>query len=290
MKNIFNSIAIFACCLFMIAGVSCDQDNISTKYDLTNEAVSFLNSSCAIAVAADQTSVSYKIVRGNTNGSLELPIQATYNTDVFTLPTSVVFEDGSGEAILTIPLENAEIGITYAISLQFDSAKVSPSGFFKTTVNVKKEYIWEPYGTGQWLDGIIPAIFNVGADGVGPYPVELDKAEGLEVYRMKNPYGFGVYVYTAEDEPTRDPHYIIVDATNPSSVVLDGTAVGEGNGIIGIGIDWGYGEIMVKSMAGGTKDGKVITFKAGSTLACGMVTYTSGKVSWWCKKCELTLP
>jgi len=276
----FNFYLMISSLLLFIAS-SCDQKNIGAEYTPTNGSVSFLGSTSSLTADPDQTSIDYTIVRGNTSGKLELPITATYDQDIFSFPTSVVFDDGSASATLSIPLEKTELGTTYSIKLAFDSIMSSPGGNFQTTIKVMRDFVWVPAGTGMWTDGIITVIF-----GVDPltYPVTLQEAQGYDgLYRMVNPYGLNVYDYTEAGDVVRNPSYVNIDARDPSKVVIDEQ---------GIGIDYGYGEIFFASYTKngyGTLNGKTITFPAG-TLATGMRDYNSGNLTWLTDECDLELP
>ena len=279
----FNFYITIICSLFLFMVTSCDQENIGEKYTLSNEGVAFLTGTSEIIASPDQTSTDYKIIRGNTQGRLELPLTATYDHEIFTLPSSVVFEDGSSFAVLTIPLENTVLGTSYPIVLEIDSVKASPYGKFKTTLNVMRDFNWISFGTAYWTDGVVAYIFGMPTD---PYPVELQQADGVEgMFRMVNPYGVGVYEYTEEGDLVRDPSYIIIDATNPNQVYIKEQ---------GLGIDYGYGEIYFVSYSpsGATRYGQLvgttITFPSG-TLAAGMRNYNGGVLTWLIDPCILEM-
>jgi len=265
----------------MFITASCDQKNIGAEYNSTNESVSFLGATSSIKATPDQTSVDYKIVRGNTSGKLELPITATYDQSIFTLPSSVVFDDGADAATISIPLENTALGTTYSIKLAFDSIMSSPGGTFKTTISVMRDFVWLPAGTGMWTDGIISYIFG---EDQFTYPVDVEEAQDNDgLYRMVNPYGLGVYEDTEAGDVVRNPSYVNIDARDPSKVLIEQQ---------GIGIDYGYGEIYFVSYTKngyGTLQDKTITFPAG-TLAAGMADYQGGGLMWLIDECVLELP
>ena len=98
---------------------------------------------------------------------------------------------------------------------------------------------------------------------------------------MVNPYGFGVYPYTEAGDVTRNPAYVLIDATDPNNVTIQEQ---------GIGIDFGYGEFFIRSNGPGKMVGKTITFPAGSSLVVGMRNYNSGQAGWYANDCILVLP
>lgn len=164
----------------LLTTLSCNQENIGVEYSDTNEGVSFFYKTSSLLAETESTSITYQIGRSNTAGRLELPLETEYDTDVFTLPSSVVFEDGSGIATLTIPLENTILGTTYPITLAFDKVKASPFGYFETTINVMRDYLWLPAGVAEMTSAWAGATADVGieqADGASPAR-----------YRLVSPY------------------------------------------------------------------------------------------------------
>jgi hypothetical protein len=231
--------------LFLLATVSCDQENEGVKYAAKNEGIAFLTPESEILAAPTETSVSYKIVRSSVNGKLELPLVANYDETVFTLPATVVFEDGAGTALITIPLEKTELGVAYPITLAFDSIKSSPFGFFKTTVSVMRDYNWLSAGVAEVYSGWVGN--DEGID------VNIEHAEGTTPgrYRLVSPY------YVMEPDYCPKPGYHLVfelDENHNALRFLDGQKIGE--------TDSTYGEISFFSSEDGdtfTNEGNTFT-------------------------------
>jgi hypothetical protein len=279
----FNIFIGMICSLFLLTTASCDQENVGAIYTVENEYVSFMaNLGTSFTLLPTETSFDYQITRGNLKGRLELPITAECDKDAISVPASVVFEDGAETATLTISLEKTIIGTRYSIKLSFDSIKSALTGTFKTTISIMRDYVYEPLGKGLWLDGIVAPIFSAPTE---PYPVDVQVSTDGTHYRMVNPYGLGVYEYTAEGEPTRNPAYLVIDVTDPNNVIMEEQ---------GIGIDWSYGEIFVAPSPSSnppkaTFVGKNINFPAQS-LAAGMRNYNNGNVMTYITECNLQLP
>ncbi|MDR0726327.1 MAG: hypothetical protein LBF59_10035 [Prevotellaceae bacterium] len=279
----FNIFIGIICSLFLITTASCDQENVGSIYNVENEYVTFMaNLGTSFTIPSTETSFDYQIARGNLQGRLELPITAEYDKDAISVPSSVVFEDGSETATLTISLENTTVGTRYPITLSFDSIKSALTGKFKTTISIMRDYVYEPVGKGLWLDGIVAAAYGAPTD---PYPVDVQVSTDGTHYRLVNPYGLGVYEYTAEGETTRNPAYLVIDVTDPDNVIMEEQ---------GIGIDWGYGEIFVAPSPSAnppkaTFVGKNINFPAQS-LAVGERDYNNGNVFGYATECNLELP
>jgi hypothetical protein len=231
--------------LLLLATASCDQENEGVKYTAENEGIAFLTAESEILAAPTETSVTYKIVRSNVNGRLELPIVADYDEAVFTLPSTVVFEDGAGTAGITIPLEKTELGVAYPITLSVDSVKSSPFGFFKTTVSVMRDYNWLSAGVAEFYSSWVG-----NEEGID---VKIEHAEGTNPsrYRLVSPY------YVMEPDYCPKPGYHLVfelDENQNALHFFDGQKIGEA--------DPDYGEIFFFSSEDDdtfTNDGNVFT-------------------------------
>ncbi|MDR0349224.1 MAG: hypothetical protein LBH90_07010 [Tannerella sp.] len=216
----FNIYTGFVCsCLFLLLTVSCNQENAGEKYlPGENESVSFLASENSILAPPSATTATYIVVRGNVNGRLELPITANCDQDIFTIPSSIVFEDGNGKAELSIPLEKTTLGESYPISLSFDSVKSSPFGHFKTTINVMRDYNWLPAGVAEMYSGWVG-----NEEGID---VNIEHADGSNParYRLISPY------YVMEPDYCEKPGFHLVfelDADYNALRFLDGQKIGE---------------------------------------------------------------
>jgi len=275
----FNKFLAIICGLFLFVTASCDQKTIGGEYTISNEGVSFLTPTAAITVPPTQTSLEYKMVRGNLSGRIEVPLTVTCDKNIFTIPSSIVFEDGSGMAVMTIPLEKTVLGTTYSIVMAIDSSKMAEFGKAKTTISIMRDYNWVSAGPAQWTDGIVSYIFG---EKQLTYPVTLQKADGtVGMFRMVNPYGLGVYKFTEAGDVVRNPSYVVIDATKPDQVLIKEQ---------GIGINYGYGEIFFATYQSnyGKYSGSKVTFPKG-TLAAGMRSYNNGAFSWVIDPCELTI-
>jgi hypothetical protein len=278
----FNIYTGIICCLLLFTAVSCDQENVGAIYDVKNECVSFLSKTESLTIPSTEISITAQLLRGNLQGRLELPITAEYDGDAISVPSNAVFEDGAETATIVISLDNTAVGVRYPVTLSFDSIKSSPTGTFKITLTVMRDYVYQAAGTGLWYDGIVAPVFGVPTD---PYQVDVEVSTDGTHYRMVNPYGFNVYIYTEEGDVTRNPAYLVIDVTDPNNVIMEEQ---------GIGINYGYGEIFVapSSAAGSpraTFAGKNINFPARSLLV-GMRDYNNGNLAFYATECNLELP
>lgn len=224
----------------------CAMINVTMGTDLT---------SCALAVvAADEDTDA--TVAGMLDGSIDC-LTLTESTSV------------------TIPL--AKSGTYNAVAITYDDydnmLDVHTMEFEFTVGNGDDN--WISLGMATYTEDCVTTFFNV--ENVS-YQVEVrENTNQPGLYRIINPYG-AAYPYNAEgDYDTSKEYFIEIDATDPEGVYIPG--------IYGTGMNWGYGEFSITSMAyyymaaqGATfeevKDGgycgiladNVITFPAKSLL------------------------
>jgi hypothetical protein len=233
----------------------------------------------------DGTEITVQVQRNNTKGVFDAPFTFESSSTLFTMLDTVAhFADGNAVTYLTISFpgtEQMDLGGSYQLSVSLANGDLlSDGGVSQQTLTLKRRLTWVDIGTGQWTDGIIVPVFGT---PVLTYGVAVQKAEEADgVYRMVNPYGHGVYEYTAAEEVVSDPCYVLINAIDENKVVIPES---------GIGIDWNYGEIFIASRSDryGTRNGKTITFPA-QTLAVGMRDYNNGNLSFPAEECILELP
>lgn len=98
---------------------------------------------------------------------------------------------------------------------------------------------WKSIGMATYTEDCVTTLFNV--ENVS-YQVEVrENTNQPGLYRIINPYG-AAYPYNAEgDYDTSKEYFIEIDATDPEGVYIPG--------IYGTGMNWGYGEFSITSMA-----------------------------------------
>ena len=97
---------------------------------------------------------------------------------------------------------------------------------------------WRSLGMAAYREDFITTIFDV--ENL-TYEVEIQENRANPgLYRLVNPYG-AAYPYNGEGYyDASEDHYMIIDAQDPSAVTIWQTYTG---------LDWGYGEMMVWSLA-----------------------------------------
>ena len=126
-------------------------------------------------------------------------------TDI-TVPSQVTFAAGSNTANLVIKVADANPPYVYGGTLELDG-KASYSGNTTLTLNCPVDYNWISLGTGSFYDGFVMGE-------VDPFPVEIQKAEGFERYRVLNPY---VGYYTSGGKEDNGDWY---SSNGPESIVF----------------------------------------------------------------------
>ena len=182
MKNIYLIIIGLAMALF-----SCDQENMGTIYEPGSPYVAFSSEIVAenILSAENNYSVNVQLVRSELSGNETAEVQLEMNDDidgVFELESNTVtFEDGKGTAnVKIIPVIDAaliDVSKTYEFNLTLDGDNVSEF-YKKTTYRAFFSLTFKPFGTGTFSSELF------GDD----WPVEIEKAEEAEVYRIIDCY------------------------------------------------------------------------------------------------------
>lgn len=198
--------------------------------------------------------------------SIKVPVEG-YDTQI---PFS--FKEGEFMTTIAVNATPLAVGDEVLIDLTLpEGTPVAVGGTGIATVTVTKDYTWQSIGKGVWTDGLVSSLFNVPA-GTNVWEVEVEQAvENQGMYRMVNPYGFEICPWVAENEVTVDPCYVKIDASDPENVKVPQQSMG---------INWGYGEFVVGSMAAlvpgspyGVKTGNVIDLGTTVFVAMGADAY-----------------
>ena len=245
MKTIFKS--IFALGAAVLFAVSCNVENVGTLYDFAEEGegVSFLlNSVTDTEIAAAQTTYTVTVGRRTTSGTATANLASTLPAEI-KVPSSVTFADGQGSAEIVIDLSAMLIGTSYKGNITIES---NTDDLARTSLpcTFQKAYSWSAYGKAEITDDLVADVF--GTENV-TWTVDAEKADGVEVYRLLEPYGPN-FPYNEPGDYKLGAKWVI-DCSDPNAVTFDKTY---------LGFDWGYGEFNVSVLQPGTFAGKVITF------------------------------
>ena len=146
-KIIFLSFAVVA----LLCMNACDREGVI--YTPDNACVSFPSDVAVFEmVKEDGNKVTVQLNRGNTKGSVSIPVTIEDKTGGVFKPSksSFDFADGEGVAYIdfTYPDINAFGGETYSVVLSVDESNVSPSGISEMTVKANRKLTRVKVGTG----------------------------------------------------------------------------------------------------------------------------------------------
>jgi hypothetical protein len=202
-------------------------------------------------------------------------------SNVFDVPSSVNFDAGQADAVVTISAPRAEGGVAYNLVIGIAEADRSIYGKGFREVAIEFSMLkWENLGTGYFIDGTVSSFFGV--DPTLPFAVEVQKcttANG-DRFRFESPFahvatgvdeaglGYIGYPYNEEGDCDEQAHMIVIDITAKGALWNDTE----------LGMNWGYGMFKVSALQYGTYDeGKgYIAFPAGS-LGIEMSDYNPGE-------------
>lgn len=192
MKKIINSIMA----LMLAFTYACSNDQIGAIYEPGNDKAEFTSSDMKYKFqSADESVITLTVTRINANGSAEVPITATSESDVFNIPQKVTFADGAREATITVSVNyNALVlGENYTLTLNLPKHEVKEA-VVSTTITVSRDYTWKTVATGNFVS----PIFEFSAE------TQLMQAnEDTNVYKVIAPYETGYDLqFTVNDDQT----------------------------------------------------------------------------------------
>lgn len=192
--------------------------------------------------------------RMQTEGDLTVNITATGDVDLFEIPSSVTFANGSETAALSITpiVANMENFTTYTISIVVPEEVAS--NYAQNTWTASFTYAngseWNSLGMGKITDDIVGPMFGL---DIYTWSVEIEEhSQTPGLYRLVNPYTnenspYAQYAAVAEN-------YVIVNATDPTHVFFGDAP----NSYWSSGLNVGYGDMPIAIQAYGSyADGKI---------------------------------
>ena len=241
----------------------------------------FLNTNpTTIELSKDNNTFEFNVGRNDATPAaadvMKLVVVDTTSNGLFVFPDSVKFETGKKVASVTV---------------QYDPEKLVYDEFFDIIVKLEDPTTGTSYGNAEykfkvgipapWIslgkckytDDVATAVWSF-----SPVTYQVEIQENSEIpgyYRLVNPYGKPYPLNEPGDYDDTKNYYMYIDATNPDKVYIP---------LFMAGIDWGYGEWGMMSMAyyymqyygdmasasewfGKMQDG-IITFPEGGMLFC----------------------
>lgn len=201
-------------------------------------------------------------------------------SNVFDVPSSVNFDAGQADAVVTISAPRAEGGVAYNLVIGIADADRSIYGKgFREVAFDFSILKWEDLGTGYLIDGVISTFWGV--DPTIPMAVQVQKCTTSDGdrFRYESPFahvatgvdeaglGYIGYPYNEPGDCDEQTHMFVIDIVK-GGAFLNTTE---------IGMNWGYGPITFSALQYGIYDeGKgYIVFPAGS-LGVEMTDHNPG--------------
>ena len=239
--------SLFVLCLFLGFTACVDEVGYTPAGIPENAQVYFPNTLPAkLELSQDLTVTSFDIEIRRIDKTNALTIDLTVeneNPDIFTIPTEVVFDAGSEVAILTITYDPSKLDydeylpISIAVS---DESLTSTYGRFVYAFTAGIPAPWESLGMATYTDDFASVFFGIQRT---PYKIEIQEnmvTRGL--YRLVNPYGKDYPFNEPGDWDESQNYYLEINAVDPEGVYIPYPQYS--------GMDWGYGEFIMSSLAG----------------------------------------
>lgn len=181
MKKILYTLSIvLATCTFCACD---DSDEMGILYTPTNAEAIFTSSSSEYTFEPTDTNVCYvTIQRANSKGNAEVAVEFIDTTGLFTIPSTVSFEDGSYETTLAVSFEKEQLetGTPYNIGLKLPDLPIAGKQT-SHKLTVTRDYTWEFFVECN----MISAFF-------GEYTATIEKAvENPSYIKIKDLYSEG---------------------------------------------------------------------------------------------------
>jgi hypothetical protein len=293
MKTIKNIISTLWVALALVGLTACGDDDAKyTPAEQEPGAQAYFPSTNSSSVSLSTANTSFNVIvnRVVTDEATTVPVSVTGNDEgYYTVPSSVSFAQGESSANLTIGYDPDVLGYDNFSNLTFtlDSGYTTEYGMSTYTVKVGIPAPWKSLGQCTYVDDFITSFWGV--ENIA-YNVEIQENMLQPGYfRLVNAYG-AAYPYNGDgDYDDSQDYYLEIHAEDPDAVYMN---------VQNVGMDWGYGEISVGSLAGyyidregktleemkaagytGTYKDGIITFPT-SSLVVGMTDYNNGSMRY----------
>jgi len=232
-KNILTCLSLLA----MVAGlVSCDKTE-GTIYTPEDDKISF--SAVSTNLTIEQGNVALPVSRSFKTGELSVPLSLSAAgegyEDVFTLAGPVTFADGQATALANINVgdistidpsalsvsasgNDITVGLAFPFTVAIDSANASLSNL--SSINVLASNTLT-FGDSQTAELNSESGWS---ESETPHVVEVQKAEGTNVYKVISPFGANSFAFMikSDGETIVFPNQIIDNHPDYGPVTMSG--------------------------------------------------------------------
>lgn len=183
MKNIFRYILALAA--VSLTAVACVKETPFQPGDPEEEGcygVYFpAQESDLVRDPADAKTATISVMRTNTEGAITVPVTVVDTAGIFTV-SELVFEDGQSESSISLEFPDAEVGVTYELSLSIDDWQYASK--YSSNPNTLSFSIlfekWNDLGVGTFTDVVASQVltnFDVISTDVHIYQNDADKTQ-----------------------------------------------------------------------------------------------------------------
>lgn len=213
MKNIFRYILALAA--VSLTAVACVKETPFQPGDPEEEGcygVYFpAQESDLVRDPADAKTATISVMRTNTEGAITVPVTVVDTAGIFTV-SELVFEDGQSESSISLEFPDAEVGVTYELSLSIDDWQYASK--YSSNPNTLSFSIlfekWNDLGVGTFTDVVVSQVlpnFDAISTDVHIYQNDADKTQ----YRIPMS---GIYSDSCDE-------YLYLTLMNPGNSVGD---------------------------------------------------------------------
>lgn len=183
MKNIFRYILALAA--VSLTAVACVKETPFQPGDPEEEGcygVYFpAQESDLVRDPADAKTATISVMRTNTEGAITVPVTVVDTAGIFTV-SKLVFEDGQSESSISLEFPDAEVGVTYELSLSIDDWQYASK--YSSNPNTLSFSIlfekWNDLGVGTFTDVVASQVhtnFDAISTNVHIYQNDADKTQ-----------------------------------------------------------------------------------------------------------------
>lgn len=219
--KLFKSSILAILALSATAMVSCDGGKDVGYVEGSQSAGAYFTSTATTYTLQDNaTTFTVTIGRGSTSAASTVNLNVTEPSGLLSIPTQATFAEGAltTDLVIGYDIEQFEYDVRVPVELTINDPSIYGNGTY--SFSVMRPSPFKPLGKGIYTDGIMMGLYNIEQL---TYYVEVEESLTTPgIYRVKNPYAYGVFEYTEEaDMVSNDPYYMVVHAEDPDKVYVE---------------------------------------------------------------------
>lgn len=166
--------------LTLVFTYACTGDHVGEIYNPKNDLAEFSAKKQSVKIKdASENVYLVEVSRDNISGRVEIPVTAATETNIFTVPSTVVFEDSVRTTTIRVEMNTTVMtpGAIYQLELNLPK-QVIKEKVVSTVLSVSKDYTWKPFATGTMTANLF-----------GQYEAQLMQAEeDASRFKLVAPY------------------------------------------------------------------------------------------------------